>query len=73
MKKLVEVILAPQDTGVLFNSNNGRMSNSGIINLIEKDCYSELMRGDGANEREGVIIYATKKEYEEFQKQKRID
>jgi len=75
MKKLVEVILAPNDFGVLFNLNGERISNNGVINngainIIEKDSYSELMRG---NVREGVIIYATKEEYAELKKQNKID
>jgi hypothetical protein len=70
MKKLIGVILAPNDFGVLFDLNGERISNNGIIHVVEKDSYSELMRG---NEREGVLVYMSKKEYEELKKQKKID
>jgi len=89
MKKLVNVMLAPNDTGVLFSLSSpgqdiregGRIATNGVREIIEKDSYSEiergsyseLMRGDGLNEREGVIIYASKKEYEELKKQGRVD
>ena len=73
MKKLVEVILAPNDFGVLFDLNGERISNNGAFKIIENNSYYELMRGNGAEERGGVIVYLSKKEYEELKKQKKID
>lgn len=81
MKKLVEVILAPNDSGVLFSLNSpeqkigvgGRLSSSEAFKIIEDDSYSELMRGDGVKEREGVIAYIAKTKYEELKKKGEID
>jgi len=70
MKKLGEVILAPNDFGVLFSLERMRVSVEGMNHIIERDCYSELMRG---RENEGVLVYIPKKEYEELKKQGKVD
>jgi len=76
MKKLVDVALAVNDSGVLFSlgeSVSGRLDTSGVISIIQKDSYSELMRGNGETEREGVIAYMSKAKYEELKKKGEID
>jgi len=81
MKKLVNVVLAPQDSGVLFSLSSPeqeigegvRLSTGGAFKIIEEDSYNELIRGHGTNGREGTIIYVSKKEYEELKKQNKID
>lgn len=73
MKKLMEVALAPNDIGVLFSLNGGRIATGAESRIIERDSYDELMRGDAVNGRKGYIIIATEEEYEELRKQKRID
>jgi hypothetical protein len=76
MKKLVKVVLAHNDTGVLFSldeSVSGRLDANGAFSIIEQDSYSELMRGDGVNGREGVIAYIPNTKYEELKKKGEID
>jgi len=70
MKKLVGVVLAPNDFGVLFSLEGMRLSADGMNHIIERDCYSELMR---RRENEGVLVYVPKKEYEELRKQGKVD
>ncbi len=76
MKKLVKVALAPNDIGILFSLEEaigGRLDANGAFKVIEQDAYSELIRGDGANEREGYIAYIPKAKYDELRRKGEID
>ena len=67
MKKVLEITLAPNDSGVLFSLDGRRISNDGAVRLIERGCIAYLMK-----EREGVLVYMPKSAYEELEKQKRV-
>jgi len=76
MGKLVEVMLAPNDFGVLFSLNGARISEKGAINLIENGCTAYLIRESIKREGKainGVLVVVPESVYEHYKKEGKID
>ncbi len=73
MKKLVEVVLAPNDSGVLFSLDGARLATGTEGKIIGEDSYTELMKGDAVNGRKGYILIATEEDYQKLKKEGRVD
>ena len=76
MKKLVEITLAPNDSGVLFSLDGARLSEKGAISLIENGCTAYLIRESIKEEGKavnGVLVIMPEDKYEQYKKEGRVD